>query len=89
MGLITNKGYIGYGKQTVKGTPVVPAVFAKYLEENFNTESEQSAIREGGDDELVVTQIKNLHRERTGVKVIARPNIAAYLFAYLLVTVVN
>lgn len=83
--LISNDPYIGFAMQSSKGTiPASSTAFVKYLEETFQPEQELSYLREGGDDELVATVVKNLHRERWGFKVNARPNIVAYLFAYFL-----
>jgi hypothetical protein len=86
-GLISNNGYIGYGKQSVKGTAVTPQIYLNFLEESFKPEFEITPLREGCNDELIKEQTKNLHKEKTGAKVYARPNITAALFSYLLGTV--
>ena len=83
--LITNKGYIGIAKQTGKGSAAATSdIFIKYLDESFKTERNTTPLREGGDGEMVVTQILNVHKEKFQFKVIARPRIAAYLFAWIL-----
>jgi len=83
--LNTGKGYIAIAAQANKGSAVTtPDIYLKYLEESFQSEHENSFEREGGDDELVVTGIKNLHREKFSFKVYARPDITAYLYSYIL-----
>ena len=85
--LISSKGTIGFEKQVSKGTPIAVAAitkFIKYLDDTFATEIGIEELREGGDDELVNTVVKTSHKNKWGLKCYARPNILAYLLAYML-----
>lgn len=83
--IISSKGYIGIGIQGAKGSVNnTPDIFIKYGEESFQPEFDSQMEHEGGDDELVVTGIKNLHKEKWSFKTFARPDITAYLLTWLL-----
>lgn len=85
MGVISNDGYIGIAKQAAKGSFVMaPDVYVKYQEDTFQPENEVAFLREGGDDELIGAAVKNMHLEKWGFKCLARPDITAYLIAWLL-----
>ena len=83
--VISSKGYIGIAKQGAKGsTNNTPDIYIKFLEESFQPENENNFQRENGDDELIVTGVKNLHRERFSFTCKARPKVSCYLYAWLL-----
>jgi hypothetical protein len=85
MSIITSKGYIGIAKQGAKGSVNnTPDIFVKYLEESFQPEFDSTFDREGGDDENIVTGIKNLHKEKFSFKFKARPQIMSYIMTWLL-----
>ena len=48
MGFQANDGYVGFGRQTVQGTGVVPTIFGRYLTAEGNAENEFKQFREGG-----------------------------------------
>jgi len=88
--LITNQGYIGIARQTVKGiAESVSDYFIKYEEEGFATEFETQPLREGGDDEYIGDALKNLHTEKFTITALARPQLIAYLWAWVLGKDVN
>lgn len=83
--ILTNEGIIGIASQTAKGSAnTTPDIYAKFVEGAFPEEMEVTHLRESGDDELIGTSIKNSHMVKFSFKVLARPQITAYLFAYLL-----
>ena len=83
--IISSKGYIAIAKQSVKGsTNNTPDIFIKYLEESFQPEFDSTFDREGGDDENIVTGVKNLHKEKWSFKFKARPEVMAYIMTWLL-----
>lgn len=85
--LKSSKGYLAVSDQAEKGTPIAYSAakyYLKYLEESFQTEADVMHQREGGDDELLVTSIKNLHKEKFSFKAYARPELIAYLAAWIL-----
>lgn len=83
--LKTSDGIIGIGLQTAKGSAnTTPDIYIKYMEGSFNTVSEVTHLREGGDDELIGTSVKNSHKVDWSFKCLARPQVSAYLFSYFL-----
>lgn len=85
MSLKSNEAYIGIGVQGAKGTPnATPDMYVKFLDGTFPTEFDAEHLRESGDDELIGTSVKNQHREKFSFNCIARPEVCAYLFSYLL-----
>jgi hypothetical protein len=82
----SNIGYIGFGKQTTKGTPVVPQTFVKYLSDESGTEIDVERISEGGDGRFAnsTTVVKTQHREKVSFSTYVRTDEAANLFAALL-----
>lgn len=83
--LIKNDGYIGIAKQAAKGTPEATSdYFIRYMEDGFTTEFETTPLREGGDGELIGTVVKNMHREKFSITALARAELVAYVFTYLL-----
>ncbi len=83
--ILSNEGYLGLAKQSAKGSAASsPDIFIKYLEGSTVPEITRSEIREGGDDELLNTVVKTQHKEKITFKVLARPRITAYLYAWLL-----
>lgn len=85
--LVSSKGYLAVSDQASKGTPIAydaVKLYLKYLEESFATEIDMMNLREGGDDELMSTSVKNLHKEKFGFKVYARPQVLAYMISWFL-----
>lgn len=83
--LLSNEGYIGLAKQTSKGNPASTSLFfVKYLDGSFKTEQATSPLREGGDGETVSTVIKTSHKEKFSFKANCRPEVVAYVLAYLM-----
>ena len=85
MSVKTNDGYLGIAVQANKGSAVATSTFfVKYDEANLVPEMDRTPLKEGGDDELINTVVKNSHKCPFSFKAIARPQMLAYLYAAIL-----
>ena len=83
--LISNKGYLGFCKQTSRTHPAsAPEHYVRYSEAKFIPDQATTVLKEGGDGEYAKTVIKNSHKEKFNFKCAARPELVAYILAYLL-----
>jgi hypothetical protein len=81
----TNKGYILMGLQGTKGSAcTTPDLAIPYLDESFNTGQQINALKDSGDNEYLLDNMKMEHRENFGFTVNARPELSTYLCAYML-----
>jgi hypothetical protein len=77
--------YIGFGKQSVKGTGVAPAYFAAYIEQVDLAHNQAiRQIREGGKGLYVARDVKDVHAPGFRFAAPARPDITAAIMAYFL-----
>lgn len=78
-------GYIGLAKQASKGTGVEPAKFVRWEGGTKMTPVQQfTPYREGGDGYYPGVTLKESHAPDGQFALLARPDLAAYLFAMLL-----
>jgi hypothetical protein len=83
--LISNNGYVLFGRQTVKGTAVSPSAAVSFQSESFDTMQSVNTIVDDAQGNNL-SYIRDAQREQFGFDVYARPNICAYLIGYLLGT---
>ena len=80
----SNQGYIGIGKQTVKGTAVAPQRFIKYLTDESAVTFEAETLREGCDGQWDKTSVKTIYTNTVSFSCYARPSESSNLYAALL-----
>jgi hypothetical protein len=81
----TNKGYILMGLQGVKGSAVTtPDLAVPFLDDGFSTNQQINGLKDGGDNEYLLENMKMEHRENFSFSINARPDIATYLTAFML-----
>ena len=80
----SNQGFIGIGKQSVKGTAVAPQRFIKYITDESTATFESETLREGGDGQWDKTSVKTIHTNSISFSCYARPSESANLYAALL-----
>ncbi len=81
-GFSNRTGYIGIGKQTAKGTGVVPTKFIKWAGgTKLSPEMAFTRYREGGDTVFPGISLKETHAPDGNFPLLARPDIAGFLFA--------
>ncbi len=79
--------YLGFGKQTVKGTPVAPTVFLPYADSvDLDHGIEGDEIKEGGTGPYIARNQKTKHDPSGGTAMAWRPATAAKLLAWFLGT---
>ncbi len=78
----SSNGYIGFKKETTKGTAVACDKFIKFITETLNIELSQSYVPEGGDGRNMVFPIRESISPSGDVEFYARPESAGMLFAY-------
>lgn len=79
------EGYIGFGKQTQKGTGVAPTKFIKWTgATDMSPKHGIARYREGGDSYDPGIALKENHKPGGSVSLFARPDLVGFLFAALL-----
>lgn len=81
------RNYLGFARQTVKGTGVAPNYFAAFVDSiTFGQDPHIRPIREAGGGQTIARQVKDFVSTGIVLATPARPDIAGALFAYLLGT---
>ena len=81
MPISSNAGYLMMVKQTAKGTATAPTIAIPFLDESPNINIDSEIMRNSEDTALDLVMIKRT--DSVGFSCYARPNITAYLLAYL------
>lgn len=79
------RNYLGIGRQTVKGTGVVPAFFIPYVGQiSFAHNPNIRNVREAGSQGVIARQVKDFLAPAAQAATPIKPDIAAALLAYAL-----